>query len=297
VRVSAAPAPRTAFVLGGGGLLGAYEVGMLQALVEAGVRPDLVVGSSVGAINGAVIASDPTAATVTRLREMWSALGTDAVFGGSLVGQVVTAARTRTHLHDHTALRRLVEAHAPVGLIEELPVPFQCVAASLERASAHWFTAGPITEAVLASASVPGLLPPLRIGAEHFLDGGLVDSIPVGRAVELGATEIYVLQVGRIERELTVPRWPWEVGMVAFEIARRSRYVEEMAALPAHVRAHVLPTGEDSAPLAQLRYRDTSAVAERIERAHRASAAYLREQAGGGATPGPDLAAEAAARD
>ena len=154
-------------------------------------------------------------------------------------------------------------------------MPFQCVAASIENAGAHWFSTGPLADAVLASCAVPGLLPPVEIGGEHFLDGGLVHSIPVGRALALGATEIYVLHVGRIERPLAPPRSPWDVGLVAFEIARRHRFVEEMAALPASVRVHVLPSGEENAPLMSLRYRSPAAVAGRISRGYQAASEYL----------------------
>src|SRR5687767_9041799 len=101
-------AHEVAFVLGGGGVLGAHEVGMLQALVEAGIRPDLVVGTSVGAINGAMVAADPTAATIRRLHELWTGIGDTDVFGSSLAAQVGTLIRTRTHLHSNTALRRLL---------------------------------------------------------------------------------------------------------------------------------------------------------------------------------------------
>lgn len=266
-----------AFVLGGGGLLGANEVGMLQALAEAGVVPDLVVGSSVGAINGAAVAADPSLPAADRLAEMWCELGRRDVFGSSVIGQLRNLARTRTSLHDNVGLRGLIEAQAGAGRIEELAVPFQCVAASIERAQAHWFTDGPIVDAVLASCAVPGLLPPVRLGDEHFVDGGLVHSIPVGRAVELGATEVYVLQVGRIERPLTAPRWPWEVGLVSFEIARRHRFTEEMASLPAHLSVHVLPTGDDTVPLAAVRYRDARGIRPRIAKARAATAAYLAE--------------------
>src|SRR6202035_941759 len=130
----------------------------------------------------------------------------------------------------------------------DLELPFHCVAASIEHASARWFTAGAIVPAVLASCAVPGLLPPVEVDGEHYFDGGLVDSIPVGRAVSLGARHVYVLQVGRIESSLAVPRRPWEVGLVAFEIARRHRFHEEMSALPEHVRVHVLPTGGEQLP-------------------------------------------------
>jgi NTE family protein len=88
---------------------------------------------------------------------------------------------------------------------------------------------------------VPGLLPPARVGGEHYLDGGIVNSVPLGRAVELGATRVFVLQVGRLDRPLSVPRRPWEVARVSFEIARRHRFVRELEELPGGVEAHVLP--------------------------------------------------------
>jgi NTE family protein len=267
-----------AFVLGGGGVLGANEVGMLKALAEAGVRPDLVLGTSVGALNGVFVAAHPDPAdAVPRLAAVWrDGIATEA-FGGSLFGRVRTLARSGTHLHSNEPLRQLLEG-LPVKRIQDLALPFQCVAASIERAAAHWFASGPIVPAVLASAAVPGLLPAVKVGDEHFLDGGLVHSIPVGRALELGARTIYVLHVGRIERPLTPPTRPWEVGLVAFEIARRYRFAEDMAAIPPEVTVHVLPAGTDGqagVDLAQLRYRDTSRIDEHIERAYQASAAYL----------------------
>jgi len=269
---------QVAFVLGGGGVLGAHEVGMLQALAEAGVRPDLVIGTSVGALNGVVVAADPTGA-VARLTEMWRGGVASEAFAGSLFGRVATLARSGTHLHSNEPLQRLLEDLLPVARIEDLAVAFQCVAASIEQAAAHWFVSGPIVPAILASTAVPGLLPPVRVGDEHFLDGGLVHSIPVSRAVTLGAGTVYVLHVGRIERPLEVPRRPWEVGLVAFEIARRYRFAEEMASLPPGVDVHVLPAGVDGsqkgADLSQLRYRDVSRVDEHIERAYEATAAYL----------------------
>ena len=260
---------------------------MLQALAEAGVRPDLVLGTSVGALNGVFVAAhrDPGAA-VPELAAVWRDGVAAEAFGGSLFGRVRTLARSGTHLHPNEPLRQLLEG-LPVGRIEELALPFQCVAASIERAAAHWFTAGPIVPAVLASAAVPGLLPPVRVGDEHFFDGGLVHSIPVGRALELGARTVYVLHVGRIERPLQVPSRPWEVGLVAFEIARRYRFTEDMAAVPPGVTVHVLPAGAEGPPgvdLSQLRYRDASRVDEHIQRAYEASAAYL---ARAGAAAGP----------
>ncbi|MGZ4596793.1 MAG: patatin-like phospholipase family protein [Actinomycetes bacterium] len=273
----------TAFVLGGGGMLGANEVGMLRALLEEGVRPDLVVGTSVGAINGAAVAADPTVSAVVRLTEVWHRVADTDLYSGSALRRVRHLARTRTHVHPNEPLRSLLREQFGDTLIEDLPVPFQCVAASIERAAEHWFETGPLVDAVLASAAVPGVLPPVRIGDEHFLDGGLVNSIPVGRAVALGATTIFVLQVGRIERPLEVPRRPWEVATVAFEIARRHRFASDMAALPASVAVHVLPTGAAEPPryadLSALRYRDFSRVQERMTAAYEATLTYLREHA------------------
>jgi NTE family protein len=124
------------------------------------------------------------------------------------------------------------------------------------------------------------LLPPVKIGDEHYLDGGLVNSIPVGRAVELGARTVYVLQVGRIERPLTAPERPWEVATVAFEIARRHRFAADMAALPPEVEVHVLPTGAGGDDLSPLGYRSFDRAQSRIDRAYEATSAYLTRQAG-----------------
>ncbi len=266
----------TAFVLGGGGVLGAAEVGMLQALFEHDVRPDLIVGTSVGAINGALVAADPGPGAVDRLRALWEELASQQIFTGSVLARLGTLARTRTHLHPREPLRALLQANLPVQTFAELRVPFECVAASIERAAEHWFTDGALVDAVLASCAVPGLLPPVELDGEHYLDGGLVHSIPVGRAVALGADTVYVLHVGRIDRPLRPPTRPWEVALVAFEIARRHRFAADLAALPSGVTVHVLPSGDPAPPgAANLRYRDFSGVQARIDQAYRAARTRL----------------------
>jgi NTE family protein len=268
-----------AYVLGGGGQLGASEVGMLRALIERGIAPDLVVGTSVGAINGAAIASDPSPAMVQRLQDTWSDIERSDVFAGSLLNRLATLARTGTHLHGNDALRATLTEALPIALIEDLPVRFQCVAASIERAAEHWFIDGPVVDAVLASAAVPGILPPVEVRGEHYIDGGIVNSIPVDRAVQLGADRIFVMHVGRLDRPLEPPRWPWEVALVAFEIARRHRFARDMSAVPDAVEVHLLPAGEGAAPRwnsrEALRYRDVSGIGRRIDGAYRASADYL----------------------
>jgi NTE family protein len=271
-----------AFVLGGGGLLGAAEVGMLAALTERGIEPDVVLGTSIGAVNGAVYAAEPGAVGIERLRAMWR--DADGLWGGSAVQRLTTLARTRTYLQPFGELRDRVAGILPVQRVEELAVRFQCVAASIERAAEHWFTEGPLAEVVLASCAVPGVLPPVRVGDEHFIDGGIVNSIPVSRAVLLGARKIYVLQVGRLEQALKPPRWPWEVGLVAFEVARRHRFAHDLHSLPQGVELHVLPTGGSVAPAyndlsAPLRLRRLAATVERqIDSAYHASLQYLMER-------------------
>ena len=251
---------------------------MIRALLEHGVVPDLVLGTSVGALNGLAVAADPTPAVVDRLLELWSTVGGNgAVYADSALRQVSRAVRTGTHLHSSRPLRTLLEDEFGDVAFEDLAVPFACCAASIERSAETWFDSGPVVPAVLASAAVPGLLPPARVGDEHYLDGGIVNSVPLGRAVTRGATRVFVLQVGRLDRPLAPPRKPWEVARVSFEIARRHRFVRELAELPDGVEAHVLPaggSGKDDSPMA---YRDASLVAARIETAYELGAAYLRE--------------------
>jgi len=266
---------RTAFVFGGGGMLGASEVGMLRAVMEAGYRPDLVLGTSVGAINGAVLAAEPTLDCVDDLVATWESLGGRELFSGPFQ-RLRVAASSRTHLHSIEPLRALIERRLGPIDIQDLAVPFQCCAASIERAAETWFTEGPVALSVAASCAVPGMFGPVRIGTEHYLDGGLVNSLPVGRAVALGATEIFVLHVGRIEQPLRVPSRPWEVATVAFEIARRHRFAADMAAVPEGVRVRVLPAGTVLSPSANLRYRNTQKVRQRIDEAYQASRRYLQ---------------------
>ena len=265
-------------MLGGGGRLGACEVGMLRALLERGIVPDLIVGTSVGAMNGAAVAAAPELATIDRLEEVWTTLDKSELFSGSVLSGAANLVRTRTSLQSNHALRHLIERLLPAATFADLVVPFQCVAASIERAAEHWFSVGSLVDAILASSAVPGILPPVKLTGEHFIDGGIVHSIPIGRAVDLGMTEIFILHVGRIERPLAAPKNPWQVGMVAFEVARRHRFARDMASLPEGVIAHVLPSGEvaprfDS--LGQLRYKNFKSVARHIRLAYEATAAYL----------------------
>jgi NTE family protein len=268
----------TAFVLGGGGKWGAVEVGMLRALDEAGITPDLILGTSIGAMNGAVAADLPGPAGVEKLASVWEEMGRSEMLQGSRLDRLKRAATLRPALHDPSELRAMVESsHESGRQIEDLTIPFQCVAASIERAAEHWFVRGSLVDALMASAAVPGLFPPVEIGDEHFYDGGLVNSIPLTRAVDLGVGVVYVLQVGRFESPLRPPERLYEVAMVSFEIARRHRFATALENLPEGVDVHLLPSGNPVAfdDRSQLKWRDVSGTSNLIEGAYRASIDYL----------------------
>lgn len=261
-------------------MFGATQVGMLQALLAADITPDVVVGTSIGAVNGAFVAADPTAEGVARLEDLWRDVVRSGQMNENPVRQAARFAKHRTHVMRRGLIPDLVDRHLGVETFEELRVPFQCVAAEIESSASRWFTSGPIAPAVAASCAVPGLFAPVEVDGAHYFDGGLVHSIPVGRAMALGATDIHVLQVGRVEQPLLSPKNPLEVGLVAFEIARRHRFVEEIAEVPESVRLHVLPSGMERTPTAALLGQGSvGKVEDRMARAFEAASGYLEDLA------------------
>ena len=272
-----------AFVLGGGGLRGAAEVGMLKALAETEIRPDMVFGTSVGSVNGSLISSGPFTDMAAELEHRWSELASTSVLRESLWGRMNNIVRHRTHLHSNTGLRDVLEDWLYHDTFEELPVHFECSAACIETSAEWWFDSGPLIEGVMASSAAPGLMPPVEVGGRHFIDGGVVNSIPISRAIEKGATTIYVMHVGNLDAPLRVPRHAWDVAFVAFEIARRHRFHRDMETLPPEITAHVLPTGvdpnRDFNDPAKLRYRHRGSIKSGIERAYELTAEYLSELA------------------
>jgi NTE family protein len=274
-----AESEKVAFVLGGGGLRGAAEVGMVKALAETDIRPDVVVGTSIGSINGALVASGDLEEMSKQLVGMWEELTEAGVLSEGPVTRMANFVRHRTHLHSNHAMRKLLLDWLPYRTFEELPVPFQCSAACVETSSEWWFESGVLIDAILSSCAVPGLLPPVEVGGLHYIDGGVVNSIPISRALELGATTIYVLHVGNIDAPLRVPRTGWDVAFVAFEISRRHRFHRDLQNLPEGVEIHVLPTGLDPHAkfndASKLRYNHSRSIAEGITMAYDHTARYL----------------------
>lgn len=274
--------PVTAFVLGGAGNMGALQLGMLRALLERDIVPDLVVGCSVGALNGVAVASGPDLETLARLEALWLDVSAKDVWPARPLVGAVQLLRRRPAVNDNVGLRRVIERFLPGATFADLAVPFACVATSLDTGRERWFDTGSLTEAVLASSALPVLLPPVEIDGEAFVDGATVNVVPLAKALEMGATRLFILQLKDLDLTPRRPRRPLDVLQRCFAISRNFRFVHELATLPPGVEAHVLP----AAPWPRLRYDGFSRTSEIAERTHAVAAAYL-EAHGIGTAPGP----------
>jgi NTE family protein len=236
-------AGRTAFVLSGGSSLGAVQVGMLQALTEAGIRPDLLIGTSVGAVNAAWIAGRPDHEGALELGEIWMRLRRQDIFPISPWSSARGLLGRSNHVVSNANLRSLLERTLPFQRLEEAPIPVHVITTELKTGRAVAMSSGPAVPALLASTAIPGVFPPVTIGGREFIDGGVANHTPIVAAIALGATRIFVLPVG----------YPWlrqeptnALGMALHALAR---FVEQR--LDAEVEAHqdaadiqVLPTCE-----------------------------------------------------
>lgn len=259
-----------AAVLSGGGNHGAVQVGMLRAMAEHGIAPDLVLGCSIGALNGAAYAQDPTLAGIERLDHLWRGLGEAGIFPSGLM-QTLALARKGESVHTNDRLRGLVEGLLRAERFEDLPVRYQCVATDVAGVREVWFSSGPLVDPILASAALPGILPAVEIDGIRYLDGAIVDDVPVSRALALGARTIYVLHCGTIDRPRPDPQRPVDVAVQAYWVARHHRFKRDLEALPRDVEAIVLPVGSSQS----LKYNDFSHSGELLDAAYEASSAFL----------------------
>src|SRR4030081_1090900 len=193
------PARRT-WVLGGGGARGAAQVGVLQALFEAGVEgPVSVVGTSVGALNGSAIAAYPSLAGTMMLREVWMSRQALDVFHAHPLGVILSGLRRdQLSAFPQENVRRLIDrAQALTGMttFEQLRVPLAVVATDLNAGLPVVFRSGLLTPALLASTAIPGLFPSVKIDGRAHLDGGVVDNTPLDIAVEDGAKELLAISL------------------------------------------------------------------------------------------------------
>lgn len=270
-RVDRDGAGKTAFVLAGGGSRGAVQVGMLAELVDRGIRADCVFGASVGAINGAAYCGDPTADGMRHVEEVWRSLSGEVVFPRGRVQGPWTFFQQRASVHSNHGLRKLIEDGVDYRLLEEAQVPLEVVATSLTDGRECWLTRGPVVEAVLASAAIPAILPPVKFGDDVLIDGGVVNNVPLQRALDAGATRVYVLLCGPLRYQPRRPKRPVEAVISAFFVAVHARFARELAMLPPGVEVVVFSGGGD--PAAD--YRDFSNVGALIQAGRHEVAAVL----------------------
>jgi NTE family protein len=266
----------TAFVLGGGGSLGAVQVGMLRALLEHGIRADLVVGSSVGAVNAAYFAGNPTLEGVSELEAIWLrlkrsdilCLGWRGLFG--ILGQ-------RDHLFSSDRFSRLLETHLPYRNVEDAALPLHVVATDVLTGEALVLSHGPVTQALLASSAIPAAFAPVGFDGKLLVDGALASNTPVRAAVACGARRLIVLPTTCVRLERNRPSGALASAVHAITLLMTRQLAGEIAGLGGAVECHVVPT--DSVGVSSF---DFSRTSELIERGYQTTKRWIDRGGVGG---------------
>ncbi|MDX2202810.1 MAG: patatin-like phospholipase family protein [Hyphomicrobiaceae bacterium] len=232
---------KTAFVLAGGGSFGALQVGMLHALLEHGLAPDLIVGASVGAINGAYLAGSPTPAGIENLSRLWLQVRRSDIFG---VG-ILSAARfflRRDFLMTADGLRALIERHLPYARLEQASVPVHIIATDFLTGEAVVLSQGPAADAILASSAIPVAFAPVEIDGRYLVDGAVTSNTPVSIAARLGATRIIVLPTGFACALEQPPHGAIANALHALTLLIARQLVAELESLDDSIEFAVVPT-------------------------------------------------------
>lgn len=215
---------------------------MLEALYERGITPDLVVGTSVGALNGAFIASrPPTLETIDELSSIWRGLRRTAVFPVNPLTGLLGFLGARNSLVPDAGVRRLIRRHIEVDRLEDTLVPLHVVATDVLRGEDVRLSRGPIVDAVLASAAIPGVLPAVEWDGRLLIDGGVANNAPISHALELGANRIYVLPTGAPCELEAPPHGAVPMVLYASGLLIGRRLTLDVASRPAGVEVVVLP--------------------------------------------------------
>jgi NTE family protein len=201
--IDALPRP-VGFVFGGGGSYGAAQVGMLQALADVGVQPGLVAGTSIGAINGGVVAADPIGAA-SRLAHLWGTLDRRELLPGGLFARLKTLITAKTHIYESPGITELVRREIGSPDIDDLPIPYAAMALDVDTGLSVRLTSGPLASAMLASSAIPGIFPPVERGGRTLYDGGLVTNVPVLEALDMGAASLVVCDCAFPDQTLPAP--------------------------------------------------------------------------------------------
>src|ERR1700736_2282737 len=181
----------TAFVLSGGASLGASQLGMLLGLAKAGITPDLIVGTSVGALNGGWVAMGPDVDGIGALADVWRSLSRNDVFPTHPIVGLLGLLGQRPNLVPDEGLRRLVTDHLRFSRLEDAPIPLHVVATDVLSGQDALLSSGDAVEAIMASAAIPAVFPPVNINGRDLIDGGVVNNTPLSHAVALGADRVW----------------------------------------------------------------------------------------------------------
>ncbi|HEX3782479.1 MAG TPA: patatin-like phospholipase family protein [Pseudonocardiaceae bacterium] len=228
-----------AFVLAGGGSLAAAHVGMLRALTESGVHPDLVVGTSAGAINAFCFANTPTEEGVDRLEGLWTGLRRKDVFPLSAKDIVAGLTGMRDGLLSPERLRAFLYEQIGDEQLQDTKVAVHIIATDLAEGEPVVLSDGVAVEALLASSAMPGVFPPVVIDGRPFVDGAVTADTPIRQAEELGATEIYVLPTVGPKAPSQVPKGAVPVLLRAIDQMFGHVVANDLASVRA--RIHILP--------------------------------------------------------
>lgn len=275
--------PRTAFVLTGGGSLGAVQVGMMRALLERRIRPDLLVGASAGALNAAYVAGRGfDEAALSALTAVWRRLRRRDVFPFDPSRHLLALAGARPSLCASDSLRRLIVAQLTYDDLESARIPVHIVATDVLSGRDVVLETGDAASAVLASASIPAVFPAVQREGILLFDGGVANNAPISHAVARGAERVVVLPTGYACALATAPGSALGSAVHALTLLVQQRLILEVAALADRVDLIVLP------PLCPLSVSSTDFRfgTELIARAHLASGQWLDE--GGHRRPHPE---------
>ncbi|HJQ46462.1 MAG TPA: patatin-like phospholipase family protein [Amycolatopsis sp.] len=260
-----------AFVLGGGGSLGAMQVGMLRALREHGLRPDLVVGTSVGSLNGAVLALEPGDA-IERLRKTWAHMTRQEAFPGGVFSQVRTLRHAKTHLFPNSGLSAIITEHLGAGTtFADLALPLGVVTTEVDTAEPFLIREGELLAPLLASTAIPGIYPAVEHEGHTLYDGGLVANVPLRQALGMGAKSLVVLDCAFPGQIPAPPHTIAEVLMYTAMVSMRNQAVLEAPVAATEVPVVYLP-GPVPVRMSPLDFRHTD---ELVASAYDAANDYL----------------------